>query len=109
MALKLADYHVTESGFAADIGFEKFWNLKCRFSGLTPNCSVLVCTVRALKMHGGGPRVAPGKALDKAYTEKNVAAGGEGPGEPRWPTSETIKLSGHRAGGLHQPLLHGHR
>ena len=62
VALKLADYHVTESGFAADIGFEKFWNLKCRFSGLTPNCSVLVCTIRALKMHGGGPKVAPGKA-----------------------------------------------
>jgi formyltetrahydrofolate synthetase len=72
VGLKLADYHVTESGFAADIGFEKFWNLKCRFSGLTPNCSVLVCTIRALKMHGGGPKVAPGKALDKAYTEKNV-------------------------------------
>ncbi|MGA2615382.1 MAG: formate--tetrahydrofolate ligase [Spirochaetia bacterium] len=72
VGLKLADYHVTESGFAADIGFEKFWNLKCRFSGLTPNCSVIVCTVRALKMHGGGPRVAPGRALDKAYLEKNV-------------------------------------
>ena len=72
VGLKLADYHVTESGFAADIGFEKFWNLKCRFSGLTPHASVLVCTVRALKMHGGGPRVAPGKPLDKAYTEKNV-------------------------------------
>ncbi len=73
LALKLADYHVTESGFGADIGFEKFWNLKCRFSGLAPDCSVIVCTVRALKMHGGGPRVAPGKPLDKAYTEKNTA------------------------------------
>ncbi len=73
VALKLADYHVTESGFGADIGFEKFWNLKCRASGLTPNASVIVCTVRALKMHGGGPRVAPGKPLDKAYTEKNCA------------------------------------
>ncbi len=72
VALKLADYHVTESGFGADIGFEKFWNLKCRASGLTPHCSVIVCTVRALKMHGGGPRVVPGKSLDKAYTEKNV-------------------------------------
>ena len=72
LALKLADYHVTESGFGADIGFEKFWNLKCRFSGLTPNCSVLVCTIRALKMHGGGPSVVPGKPLDKAYTEKNL-------------------------------------
>ena len=72
LALKLADYHVTESGFGADIGFEKFWNLKCRFSGLKPNCSVIVCTIRALKMHGGGPRVAPGKPLDKAYTERNT-------------------------------------
>ena len=93
VALKLADYHVTESGFAADIGFEKFWNLKCRFSGLTPNCSVLVCTVRALKMHGGGPRVAPGKPLDKAYTEKNVQLVEKGL-ENLLAHLETIKLSG---------------
>ena len=72
IGLKLADYHVTESGFGADIGFEKFWNLKSRFSNLTPDCAVLVCTVRALKMHGGGPRVVPGKPLDSAYTEKNI-------------------------------------
>ncbi len=72
IGLKLADYHVTESGFGADIGFEKFWNLKSRFSNLTPDCAVLVCTVRALKMHGGGPRVVPGKPLDPAYTEKNT-------------------------------------
>jgi formate--tetrahydrofolate ligase len=69
VGLKLADYHITESGFGADIGFEKFWNLKCRFSGLVPNCSVIVATIRALKMHGGGPRVAPGKPLDSAYTK----------------------------------------
>ncbi|MBT9543989.1 MAG: formate--tetrahydrofolate ligase [Candidatus Sericytochromatia bacterium] len=68
LGLKLADYHVTESGFGADIGFEKFWNLKCRFSGLRPSCAVIVATVRALKMHGGGPAVTPGKALDSAYT-----------------------------------------
>ena len=60
IALKLFDYNVTESGFAADIGFEKFWNVKCRISGLKPNVSVLTATIRALKMHGGGPRVAPG-------------------------------------------------
>ncbi|MBN1700182.1 MAG: formate--tetrahydrofolate ligase [Spirochaetales bacterium] len=72
LGLKLADYHVTESGFGADIGFEKFWNLKCRFSGLVPNCSVIVATVRALKMHGGGPTVKPGKPIDKAYTEENI-------------------------------------
>ena len=72
VGLKLADYHVTESGFGADIGFEKFWNLKCRMSGLVPNCSVVVCTIRALKMHGGGPRVAPGRPLDRAYTERDT-------------------------------------
>jgi formyltetrahydrofolate synthetase len=69
---KLADYHVTESGFGADIGFEKFWNLKCRYSGLKPDAIVLVATIRALKMHGGGPAVKPGAPLDKAYTEENV-------------------------------------
>ncbi len=69
---KLADYHVTESGFGADIGFEKFWNLKCRYSGLKPDAVVIVATVRALKMHGGGPAVKPGAALDKAYTQENV-------------------------------------
>ena len=73
LGLKLSDYHVTECGFGADIGFEKFWNLKCRFSGLTPDCAVIVATVRALKMHGGGPKVVPGKALDKMYTDKNLA------------------------------------
>ncbi|MBI3930470.1 MAG: formate--tetrahydrofolate ligase [Chloroflexi bacterium] len=67
LGLKMFDYHVTESGFAADIGFEKFWNVKCRYSGLKPNVSVLVATVRSLKMHGGGPRVVPGVALPSAY------------------------------------------
>ena len=60
MGLKMFDYHVTESGFAADIGFEKFWNVKCRYSGLKPNVSVLTTSIRALKMHGGGPKVIPG-------------------------------------------------
>jgi len=72
IALKLSDYHVTESGFGADIGFEKFWNLKCRFSGLKPHCAVIVATVRALKSHGGGPPVPPGKPLDPAYSKENV-------------------------------------
>ena len=72
LGLKLSDYHVTESGFGADIGFEKFWNLKCRYSKLNPDAAVVVATIRALKMHGGGPRVAPGKALDEAYTSENV-------------------------------------
>ena len=72
VGLKLFDYHVTESGFAADIGFEKFWNVKCRFSGLKPHVSVLTSTIRALKMHGGGPKVVAGKALDEAYTKENL-------------------------------------
>jgi len=72
LALKLFDYHVTESGFAADIGFEKFWNVKCRLSGLKPHVSVLVATIRALKMHGGGPAVTPGRPLPKEYTEQNL-------------------------------------
>lgn len=73
LALKLGDYHVTESGFAADIGFEKFWNLKCRFSGLTPNAAVLVATVRALKCHGGAPIPVPGKPIPEEYKQENVA------------------------------------
>ncbi len=72
IALKVADYVVTESGFGADIGMEKFFGIKCRYSGLIPNCVVLVATVRALKMHGGGPKVTPGAPLDKAYTEENL-------------------------------------
>jgi len=72
IGLKLFDYHVTESGFAADIGFEKFWNVKCRLSGLKPNVSVLVATVRALKMHGGGPTVVPGRPIPDEYTKENL-------------------------------------
>jgi formate--tetrahydrofolate ligase len=72
VGLKLFDYHVTESGFAADIGFEKFWNVKSRFSGLKPHVSVLTTTVRALKMHGGGPKVVAGKAMPEEYTKENV-------------------------------------
>ncbi len=72
LGLKLFDYHVTESGFGADIGFEKFWNVKCRLSGLKPHVSVLVATIRALKMHGGGPRVVPGRPLPDEYTKENV-------------------------------------
>ena len=72
VGLKLADYHVTESGFAADIGFEKFWNLKCRFSGLKPNAAVVVATIRALKCHGGAPVPVPGKPIPVEYKEENV-------------------------------------
>ena len=72
IALKLADYVVTESGFGADIGMEKFFDIKCRYSGLIPHCVVLVATVRALKMHGGGPKVTPGRPLAPEYTEENL-------------------------------------
>jgi formate--tetrahydrofolate ligase len=72
IGLKMFDYHVTESGFAADIGFEKFWNVKCRNSGLKPHVSVLTTTIRALKMHGGGPKVVAGIALPDAYVKENL-------------------------------------
>lgn len=72
VGLKMFDYHVTESGFAADIGFEKFWNVKCRLSGLIPNVSVIVATIRALKMHGGGPTVVPGRPIPEEYTRQNL-------------------------------------
>ncbi len=72
VALKLSDYVLTESGFAADIGFEKFWNIKCRESGLTPHCAVIVATIRALKCHGGAPLPLPGQPLDPAYTEEHL-------------------------------------
>ena len=76
MALKLADYHITESGFGADIGFEKFWNVKCRYSGNVPNVSVITATIRALKHHGvgaGAPPVRPGRPIPREYSEENLA------------------------------------
>ena len=74
MALKLVPdgYVVTEAGFGADCGMEKFMNIKCRYSGLTPDCVVLVATVRALKMHGGGEEVSPGKPLPDCYRTENT-------------------------------------
>lgn len=72
LGTRLADYHITESGFASDIGYEKFWNLKCRYSGIKPDAVVLVATIRALKMHGNGPEVKPGKPLDPVYCTENL-------------------------------------
>lgn len=72
VGLKLSDYVVTESGFGADIGFEKFWNLKCRFSGIKPDCAVVVATIRALKCHGGAPIPVPGKPMPEEYSKENV-------------------------------------
>jgi formate--tetrahydrofolate ligase len=76
ICLKLADYHITESGFGADIGFEKFWNVKCRYSGNIPNVSVITATIRALKHHGinaGAPPVVPGRPIPKEYFQENLA------------------------------------
>ncbi len=92
---KLGDYHVTESGFGADIGFEKFWNLKCRMSGLVPNAVVVVATVRALKMHGGGPAVKPGIPLNEEYTTENLELVEKGC-ENLIAHIETVKKSGVR-------------
>ena len=74
MALKLADYVVTESGFGADCGMEKFFNIKCRISGLVPDCVVIVATVRALKMHGGLGTVRPGRPLPPELVKENLPA-----------------------------------
>ncbi|MBU0455919.1 MAG: formate--tetrahydrofolate ligase [Gammaproteobacteria bacterium] len=75
IALKLvgeSGYVITESGFGADMGMEKFFNIKCRYSGLVPNAVVIVATIRALKMHGGGPKVVAGKPLAPEYIEENL-------------------------------------
>ncbi|MGN0833805.1 MAG: formate--tetrahydrofolate ligase [Kiritimatiellia bacterium] len=72
LACALGDYVITESGFASDMGFEKFWNIKCRCSGLKPDAVVLVATVRALKAHGGAPKVKAGLPLDPVYTTENL-------------------------------------
>jgi methylenetetrahydrofolate dehydrogenase (NADP+)/methenyltetrahydrofolate cyclohydrolase/formyltetrahydrofolate synthetase len=76
ICLKLADYHITESGFGADIGFEKLWNVKCRYSGHEPCVAVVTTTVRGLKHHGvkaGAPPCPPGKPIPKEYFEENLA------------------------------------
>ena len=72
IGLKLADYVITESGFGADMGMEKFFDIKCRYSGLVPSVVVLVATIRALKMHGGGPKVSAGQPLDNAYIHEDL-------------------------------------
>jgi len=95
IGVKLGDYHVTESGFGADIGFEKFWNLKCRWSGLTPNAVVIVATIRALKMHGGGPAVKPGLPLAEEYIKENLELVEKGC-ENLVAHIETVKKSGVR-------------
>lgn len=83
LALRLVGpngYVLTEAGFGADMGLEKFCNIKCRYSGLVPDCAVVVATIRALKMHGGGPKVVAGKPLPTAYTEENLELVGKGAG-----------------------------
>lgn len=72
VSLKLNDYHITESGFGADIGYEKMWNLKCHFSGLVPDAVVIVATVRALKSHGGAPEFVTGRPMPEEYKHESV-------------------------------------
>jgi formyltetrahydrofolate synthetase len=93
LGTRLADYHVTESGFGTDVGFEKFWNLKCRMSHLTPNAVVIVATIRALKMHGGGPTVKPGVHLPSEYNEEHLDLLEKGC-ENLIAHIETVRLSG---------------
>jgi len=95
LGTRLGEYHMTESGFGADIGFEKFWNIKCRMSGLVPNAVVIVATVRALKMHGGGPTVKPGIPLAEEYTKENLQLVEKGC-ENLIAHIETVKKSGVR-------------
>jgi len=95
LGTRLGDYHITESGFGVDIGFEKFWNLKCRMSGLVPNTVVIVATIRALKMHGGGPTVKPGIPLSEEYTSENLELVEKGC-ENLVAHIETVKKSGVR-------------
>jgi methylenetetrahydrofolate dehydrogenase (NADP+)/methenyltetrahydrofolate cyclohydrolase/formyltetrahydrofolate synthetase len=71
-------YVLTEGGFGADMGMEKFCNIKCRVSGLTPDAVVIVATTRALKMHGGGPEVTPGKPLADTYLKEDLECLGKG-------------------------------
>ena len=93
LGLKLADFHVTESGFAADIGFEKFWNIKCRMSGLVPDCVVLVATIRALKSHGGKLHDDSGKETPGNFTEPNESLLEKGL-ENLWAHIDIVKQSG---------------
>jgi len=95
LGTRLAEYHCTESGFGADIGFEKFWNLKCRMSGISPDAVVIVATIRALKMHGGGPAVKPGIPLSEEYIKENVGLVEAGC-ENLIAHIETVKKSGVR-------------
>ena len=109
VGLKLFDYHVTESGFAADIGFEKFWNVKCRFSGLKPHVSVLTTTVRALKHHGvnaGALPCPPGRPFPKEYfsaSAEDLEMAGRRRAE-RGAPCQKHQEGRHQPGGLHQRL-----
>jgi formyltetrahydrofolate synthetase len=95
LGTRLGDYHITESGFGSDIGFEKFWNLKCRMSGLVPDAVVVVVSIRALKMHGGGPTVKPGIPLSEEYTSESLELVEKGC-ENLVAHIETVKKSGVR-------------
>ena len=95
IALQLGDYVITESGFGADMGMEKFMDIKCRISGLKPDCVVMVATVRALKTHGGGPKVVAGRPLD-AVTPKRISHSSKRVWQTSRPTSPRPKATGFR-------------
>lgn len=94
VALKCADYVVTESGFGADMGAEKMMNIKCRYSGVTPDCVVITCTIRALKMHGGAFEARPGKPLDEELVKKENMPALEKGSENLIKQIENMKLFG---------------
>jgi len=74
IGIKISDYLITEAGFGTDLGAEKFFNIKCRYSGLKPDIAVIVVSIRSLKMHGGVGKISPGKPLPKEILEKNLEA-----------------------------------
>ena len=104
VGLKLADYHITESGFGADIGFEKFWNLKCRFSGMKPDAAVVVATIRALKCHGGAPVPVPGAVRRESVCRSRRAGRPDRP-HPRPRSAAAGRRPPRTASARPSPLL----
>ena len=104
IALRLGDYVVTESGFGADIGMEKFFDIKCRYSGLIPNAVVLVATIRALKMHGGGPKGHAGRAAGQSVYQRKSWPARSGRRQPGAPYRDCAQVW-RAGGGGDQPFL----
>ena len=107
LGLKMFDYHVTESGFAADIGFEKFWNVKCRYSGLKPNVSILTATDPRSQDARGRPQGGAGYTSRRGIHQGESEAPREGPSQPAAPPQNHSAV-GDQSGGLHQPFPYRH-